>query len=456
MRRRIIAIVFVVAIIAGSWFLYSRSRPVEPAAPEGIVTEKVTRGDVDALVRATGNLATESARSLVFSTSGIVSEVLVEEGDQVVAGQVLARLDTEDLELSLKQAQAALDVSEASLARTRKPASEEEIASARAAVEAAQANLDDLQAGASTRDKQLAKLAVDQAKNSLWGAQGSRDAIAGSPLSGGGSKTSAEAQVANAEVQVQIAEINQAKLYEPPKASVVASAQSQIASAQANLARLLSSPAPEDIAIAEAQVAQAKVSVEVAAGRLNDTELKSPASGELVSWDLHVDDPASPATPVGSMVDLSLFHVQVSIDEIEIAQVKEGQTVRITLDAFPDNQLQGTVAKIDPAGQNLQGLVSYAVRIDLDPTELPIRPLMTASIDIVVDHRENVLLVPNQALRRDPQGIYVEILENNTPTRVSVTSGVADEEHTEILTGLEEGQEIIVTRPRESLSLLGG
>lgn len=442
----------VLVVVVGSWFVYNtRAAKREPTRPEGIKTVPVARDMIEALVTATGSLAAERVQVLNFNVSGKVAEVYVKEGDMVKAGQPLARLDTKDLELNLKQAEAALRVSEATLARARKPASPEEIAAAKAAIEAAKASLRDAGRGPSQRDIELANLSIDQAKNTLWGAQGSRDAIVGNPYSAPGSKDQAKAQVANAEIGVRIAEINREKLFEGVKESTIKATESQLAQAESTLARLLSLPSPEDVAVAEAQVNQARVSVESAKSRLDDAILKAPFAGQLVVWNLHAGDTILPTTQAGTLVDTSLYHVDVSIDETEISRVAVGQPVRIVLDAFPEREFEGRVAKVGILGSNVQGVVNYAVRIDLSPTDMPIKVLMTASINIVVERKENVLVIPNRALRRDKQGKYVEILANNVPTRVYVTTGAANEEFTEVVTGLEEGQEVIISRPRENV-----
>ncbi len=447
--KRIIAVLFVVLVIAGSWYLYTQGqRPVEPQAPEGITTAPVERTSVESTVSATGSVSAERVANIVSPGSGTVAQVLVEEGDLITAGQVVARLDTSDLQLSVKQAQSQLQVSEASLARSRQVPSAEEIKAAEVALTSAQAALENLKRGPSTRDKELAKLSIDQAKNTLWGAQGNRDAIKGSPVSGGGAKAQAEAQVANAELGVKIAEINYQKLFEPVPASQISAAEAQIAQAESTLARLLSTPSPEDIAVAQAQVAQARVAVEIAQKRLADAELKAPFSGQLTTLNIHAGDLVVLNAPVATLMDDSRYHISVDIDETEIIQVQTGQPVKIELDAFPDQNIEGVISRIDPLGTNAQGIVNYGVRVDLPETELPIRPLMTASIRIVVAEKEDVLVAPNRAIRRDDGGRYVEILRLAVPTKIYVETGASNEDVTEIVSGLEEGQEVIVSRPR--------
>lgn len=449
--KRVLLIVAVVAVVGAGWTIYSNVTRAKPTIPEGISTEPVGYGDIEATISAVGSLAAERTQSLSFAISGQVVEVLVQEGQQVTEGQVLARLDDDDLQLSVKQAEAALRSAEASLEKVKKGPSEEDLAAARAAVDAARANLQKLQKGPSASDLELAKLSIDQAKNTLWGAQGNRDAIKGSPMAGGGQLAQAEAQVANAELAVKIAEINYAKLIEPADAAAIAAARSQLTQAESSLARLEAQPTAEDIRVAEAQVEQAQVNVEVARSRLDNATLTAPMTGQLASWRLHVGDMAAPGTPIGTIIDTTRYHIDVSIDETDIRQIQEGSTVRVELDAFPGEQLIGEVTSVSLVGDATQGIVTYNVRIDLQPTELPARPLMTAAITIVTATKENVLIAPNRAILRDAGGKYVEILRDGAITKIYIRTGLTGADHTEILDGLEEGQEIIVNRPRQNI-----
>ncbi|MBN1400095.1 MAG: efflux RND transporter periplasmic adaptor subunit, partial [Anaerolineae bacterium] len=305
-------------------------------------------------------------------------------------------------------------------------------------------------------EKELARLAIDQAKNSLYGAQGSRDAIKGSPVTSPGQRDQAEAQVLNAEIAVKIAELQYAQLFEEPKAGAIVAAEAQIAQSESTLERLRARPEPEDIALARAQVAQARVNVQVAQQRLDDVELRAPIAGRLTRWDLHLGDVVSPASPVGTLVDTSRYHVSVSIDETDIGQIAVGQEAEIRVDAFPDVPLVGQVRDISLIGNNGQGIVAYDVRVDLEPTDLAIRPLMTVGVDIIVERKSEVLLVSNRAIRRDQEGKYVEVLIDNVPERVPITTGLTDGSNTEVLEGLELGQEVIVGRPREGIFGMGG
>ncbi|MBM3188619.1 MAG: efflux RND transporter periplasmic adaptor subunit [Chloroflexi bacterium] len=451
--RRLLSIAFVVAAIGGTWWLYTYQQSItaEPARPENVVTEQVIRGPIEGVVSATGSLLAERQAVLSAPSGGKVVAVYVAERSLVAQGELLYRLDSESLELNLAQAEAALQVAEAQLARSTKRTRDEEIAAAQAALASAHANLRDLRAGASERDIELARLAVDQAKNSLWGAQANRDAVAGNRLAAGAQKDQAEAQVLNAEVAVQIAQLRYEQMLEPPKDSALASAQAQVAQAGASLMRLAAVPEAEDVALAQAQVEQARASVDIARARLDDVEYRAPFTGTLATWNVHGGDTLVPGAALGTLVDNSRYHINVYIDEIEIARLKVGQTAHITLDAFPDRDVEGRVASIDLVGNNTQGIVTYGVRIDLGNPAADVRPLMTTAVEIVVERKDDALLVPNRALRRDREGIYVEVLRNNVPTRAAVETGIRGEEYSEVLSGLEEGQEVIISRPQGSI-----
>lgn len=482
MMKRLLTIVLVVAVIAGAYLLYTRQTArTETQAPEGIRTEAVTRGAIDAIVNATGNVTAERTQSIAASSSGEVLEVLAVEGQPVTAGQVLARLDPGDLELSLKQAEAALGVSEAQLAKAKSGPSAEDIAAAEVAVQIAQAgvrsaesgvavaraNLARVQAGPSAEEIAIAERRVEEAKNALWGVQSQRDAICGRVQFGlpQSDCDNAQASVQRSEEAVRIAELQLQQAQRGARSEDVASAQAQVTQALAqvesakaqvsraevDLARVKRGASAEDIAIVDAQVTQAKVAVEIARKRLEDLQVTAPADGVLTRWTLNPGDLVSPGAPLGTLVNADAYHVLVLIDETEISQVREGQRVRLHLDAFPETEVEGRVTRINLAGISEQGIVRYQVRVDLQAGDLPIKPMMTASLSIVIETKENVLLVPNRALRRDARGRYVEILEGGAVKRADVVTGISNGTKTEVLSGLQEGQAVVVSTPRENL-----
>lgn len=456
--RRAVLIVFILAVVIGVsiWGYGAFSGEKAAKLPEGIETGEVMRGDITALVSATGSIAPEARTSVVFRASGEVREVLVERGDQVKKGQVLARLDVRVQEIAAAQAELAMRISELQLARLETDPSEEDLVAALASEASAEEGLNVLLEGPTEREVELAKLSVDQARNSLWSAQANRDSTAGSPMSSAGAIASAEGSVANAEIALRLAEIQYEKTLEGASEQAIKAAETQLAQARASLSKLREGPSAEDLATSRLQVEQSRLSLESALLRLEDATITAPFDAIVVDVGLREGEMASSSGPSIILVDMSRFHTDVFIDELDIGRVEVGQGVSLELDAFPGEELEGEVAHIDAMGTASQGLVTYKVTIDLGNPSLAIKPDMTVSVRIVVAEREDVLLVPRQAVRRDAEGKYVEMLEGADLRRISVEVGLSDEGYTEIVSGLNEGDEIVIKKPRANVFQMAG
>jgi HlyD family secretion protein len=147
------------------------------------------------------------------------------------------------------------------------------------------------------------------------------------------------------------------------------------------------------------------------------------------------------------------------VDEVDVARVAVGQPVTITLDALPRALLQGRVEKIAPVATNNQGVVSYIVRLTLDPpADAPLRGGMTATAEIVVAEARDVVLVPNWAIRRDRDTgqTFVGVLRDGRVEDVPVILGLRTDLSSEVLEGVNEGEVVAVDTRREEFRLLGG
>jgi HlyD family secretion protein len=168
----------------------------------------------------------------------------------------------------------------------------------------------------------------------------------------------------------------------------------------------------------------------------------------------------SASGPVVSLFADDSLEVILEVDEADIASLRVGQTADVALEAFPDSTLVGQISAITPRAAGGQGvssssLVVYEVHLALDESALPIRSGMTADAHLVVAEREGVLLVANQAINADRSaGAYsVNVVEGETVKEVAVTIGLRDRQYTQILDGLEPGDELLVgnTIPLESI-----
>lgn len=225
-----------------------------------------------------------------------------------------------------------------------------------------------------------------------------------------------------------------------------------------------------DVQLAEAQVLQAKAALEIAKTNLRHTVITSPLNGIVISREVDVGQTVAATFQTPTLFTLAedLVHMQVNanVDEADIGMVKIGQPAKFTVDAFPDDVFEGTVVEIRKNPVIFQNVVTYNTIISFDNSSLKLLPGMTASTSILVANAENVLKIPNIALRYTPsevlkkradelvvsekkytkeKGQRIWILEHGELKEVFVKLGISDDNYTEAIEGdLKEGQEIIV------------
>ena len=262
---------------------------------------------------------------------------------------------------------------------------------------------------------------------------------------------SARAEVARAE-----AALNQ--LTGANRSSDLAAQQANIEIAQAALDKLLADPSASNLVSREAAVARAEVALRSAQRDLEMATLKAPFAATIGAVNMQVGETAD-ATATISVVDLSSFHVDVPVDELDIAAVQTGQRVRITLDALPNAEVGGVVTRIAPqATRSEQGTTTYEVTVTLDEGSGGVRPGMTAVVEIVTEEKADVVLVPRRAVRSEGGRSYVYVPNPNlTPQPVvpgqeapppgdqrEVQIGLSNAEFVEIVSGLSAGDEVLV------------
>jgi HlyD family secretion protein len=442
LKSIVITIIVLLAAVALAFAGSQLMGGTQANAAEGIQTAVVERDTLRASVDATGSVAPETRLDLSFkSASGRVAEIMVEEGEQVEAGEVLAKLETADLEQALIQAQASLAISEAQLAQTEDGASAEDLASARAALESALADYEEVKAGPSQEDITVAKADMEKARIALEKAQADYDKI--SWQAGLGATTQAST-LQQASIDYERARAQYELTVDRPTDSELKQAAAQIAQARATLADLEKKPTPEELAIARAQVTQARSTLTQAQLNLEEAALVAPFAGTVADISIEVGQMVNSGTSVIVLTDLKSYHVNLYIDETDIGQVQVGQPVIITPDAFPDEEIEGEVTAIKSIGTVSGGIVTYEVRVEITPTEVSIKPDMTTSATVVVEEKENVLLIPNRAIRREGDVEYVEVLAGTEVRRVAIATGASNDAVTEVTAGLEQG-DLVVT-----------
>jgi HlyD family secretion protein len=504
MRKKRIGImisVVVVLAVAGGVYLATRQTAAGQDGRNLLAnaqTVKVVRTTLSNAVDSTGSLNPEARVPLSFGISGTVVDVKVKVGDQVKQGQVLAVLDTTDLQRKVTQAEQSHLLQQLTYSDTVQ-ADPRDLATAQATysntLAAYNAAQKDYQNQTLKQSVQCAQLTT--AQNNLERAQTAYDRIANDHqasqyLSGDwGPFQSVVNNLTNAQSAYALAVANCNIAKTGFNDSALRSAQAQVQNAKNSLDNLLN-PRVEKVQQAAAQLEQARLSWQQAKNALADAEIVAPFDGLITAVNITAGGTSGSGTAI-EIADMQQLHVDVLVDETQIGVVQPGQRVNLTVDAFPGITVTGKVDAIDPAGTINQGVVNYNVRVLLDPTDTPLRLDMTANASISGDTRENVLAVPTTAIRSGGfggqggftgqggfpgqsgqgrqtdqgatnaqggqriQGPFVLVMRNGQPQPVQVTEGLTVGDMTEVSGDLQEGDQVLIfTATRTNTGAQGG
>jgi HlyD family secretion protein len=226
----------------------------------------------------------------------------------------------------------------------------------------------------------------------------------------------------------------------------IKSAASQVAQAQSSLDKLLNTPTPEDIAQAEAAVKQSEASLKQAQAALAKASIVAPFDGTVGDVYAQIGQWATANTQAISVVDLSRLDLTITLSEVDVSKIQEGQQVEIMLDAEPGAKLDGLVTQIDLIGTTTQGVVNYASVVSINNPTDALRPGMNASASIILQHREDVLLVPNRAVRTSGRTRTATVVYQGQLIDVPVTLGLSGDSQSEVASGLQEGDLVLVNQ----------
>lgn len=329
-------------------------------------------------VVAEGKVVPVKGAALSFQVAGTLAEILVNVGERVEAGAVIARLDTKSLELQLAQAEAAYAAAQAKHAQLKRGPTAQDVTAAQQAVKSAEAAYENLMRP-SQNELLALKSDVEKAKAQVDRAQAAYDRI------GGDSNPFANMTLERAALQTAWLDYQKAiALYNTrvqPSDAQIQQALAALQSAKSNLAKL--TPTTEDLAASEANVNAAKAARDLAADTLARAKLVAPFAGTLVAFDPKVGEQVGVGAPVARLADTTNFQVETTdLTEINIVNIKEGDAAIVSLDALPEVELTGKVARIKGFGENKQGDIVYTVFIQLDKQDPRLRWNMTAKVTI--------------------------------------------------------------------------
>lgn len=354
---------------------------------------KVEKGDLSKSVVATGKIQPVTNVEVKSKASGIVQKLLVDYGDNVKKGQILAELDKEQILAQVNQQRASLEAAEA-------------------AEHAAEADLEHAKVDAEGPDVPLLKRAYERAQGMA------KDGIVSASV------------LEDAQKAYELA-LNKQQL---GKANVV--------SMSAKLRQ------------AKAQVSQSRAQLEEKEEEYRNSTIVAPLDGMVLSRDVEVGDAVSSilvlgssATLVMTLGDIHEVYVKGKVDETDIGKVYIGQAARIKVESYKDRTFSGKVTKISPMGVEKDNVTTFEVRVSIDNSKGELKSQMTANAEIVQEEHKGVLMIPESALIYDKdRKASVEVPDPHAKDgkrKVDVTVGISNGSKTELLSGLKEGDQVV-------------
>jgi HlyD family secretion protein len=387
------------------------------------LTVKVEQENLSVKITASGTAIPIRTVNLSPKTAGILVGLLVEQGDSVQANQVVAAMDSRDLDAQLYQMQGVLGQALAKLA--------------------------ELEAGTRKEDLDQTQAQVAQAQAQVAEAE-SRLALARQRL-GRNESLLQEGAISRDDYDQAVTEANQA-------GANLAQTQARVTEIQRQLQELQNGPRPEEIAQAQATVREAQGRVAAIQIQKEDTLIRAPFAGVITQ---RYADPGAFVTPTTSasatasatstsIVALAQgLEILAKVPEVDIGQIHVGQYVEIQADSYPDQPFKGQVRLIAPEAVKDQDVTSFEVRIGLLTGQQELRSGMNVDVSFLGQTLQNVLVVPTVAIvtRNGQVGVLVPN-QKQEPVFRPVTIGTTVGDKTEILEGAEEGDQVFIDLPK--------
>ncbi|CAK6693508.1 efflux RND transporter periplasmic adaptor subunit [Synechococcus sp. CBW1107] len=408
MRLPLIALL-AVGLAGGGWLLWQQNRRSQEERALAAQTAAVQQRAIAIRVTAAGSIRPITPVNISPKQPGRVSQLLVDQGDRVVAGQLLARMDDSNLRGPLLQAQGNLATSEANLRRLLAGNRPLEIEEGRRNLQEATAQL-------------IAVRSTYRSNQELYG-------------------SGAVARVA----------------FDSSRSQFLAS-EARVNALQAQLDLLKAGPRREDIDSGRAQVQQARGALATIQAQVNDTSIRAPFSGVITQKYADVGAFVTPTTSASATTSAtsssilalaSALEGMANVAEVDVGSIFKGQPVELQLDAYPGQTFRGTVRLVSPEAVVEQNVTSFQVRIALAPQDAKkLRSGMNLTAQFLVARRPEALLVPTPAIvsQEGGMGVYV-VGPDRKPRFQSVRVGATVGSLTEVLGGVGAGDRVFLSTP---------
>jgi HlyD family secretion protein len=456
MKKTLLLLLIGVIIVAGTAAIIQVSRQGRAAATDIYQTHAVAYGNLIETVGSTGQVRSNQTAMIAWQTTGRVDAVLVSLGEEVEAGQRLATLAEDSLAQNVIQAEAELLSAQQAL--------DELLNSEIAQAQAYQALLNSRQtvieaerllafyAGEQYQNQlDQAKTRVERAEDEVERAEANLEPYLDRDLDDPTRETyQNRLNTARLNYDDAVRELALLQMQPEQAAANLEAAQAQQADAQRRYEQVKDGPTAQEIAALEARIA-------IAEATLKTTSLTAPFSGTITEVKVKPGDLVSPASLAFRLDDLSTLLVDVSVAELDINRIQVGQLANLIFDAIPGQDFSARVAQVSPVGIAVQGIVDFNIVLELLDQDQAIKPGMTAAVNLIVDELEDVLLVPNRAVRAREGQLVVYLLENGELRSVTVLLGASSETMSQVLeSDLQPGALIVLNPPSDPFTPSGG
>jgi len=454
------------------------------------VTAAVEKGTLILSVSGSGQVSAVNEVAIKAKVSGDVLYVPVQVGNEVKKGSLIAQLDDTDGQKAVRNAETSLENAKLSLEKLMAPASElsllqaeNSLAQAKESKQNAEKNLvkayedgfktvSDIILGLPSIMSVFSKLTLNQwintgvlSSDSVW--QQYNDNLANYQKANRYSEAAVldalieetYNTVKSVDIVVKVTDdstyIGRINTYLSSittlKDSIgnykdaIVTAERSIAEKTASLEDLKSGPDELDIKAQESAIAQKEDALADAKENLSEYHITAPFNGIIAQLNVHTGDSVDSLQSYGTIATLISkdLYASITLNEVDATNVKAGQKATLTFDAIDGLNVVGQVDEIDAIGTVSQGVVSYNVKIAFDTTDTRVKSGMSVSAAIITNARQDVLMVPNAAVKTSGDTNYVEVVKNNVPEQQSVEIGLANDTYTEIISGLQEGDQAV-------------
>lgn len=431
-------ILLAVIVVAGgviAWRVLVNQRNTQTALAN-IETEPYQRMSLDANIYGTGTVAPVQTAILTWSASGKVGEVLVELGERVEADQLLMSLDPDSVSVDIQSAEIDVINAQNNLDKLYDNW-QAELAQAKLDLLNAEENLEDLEDERAIMNYQrCSDERIEELEDNLELAE--RLYNFNQTALNLRAVNTAQANLDYCRADYTDREIAEAELE-------VTLAETRVKDLQAKVDLIAEGPDPDQVTIFETQLA-------IAESRLESPLVEAPFSGTVTVLYAQPGDIVQPGVQAVQIDDLSEQYLDVQISEIDIPMVQVGQQAQLVFDAYFESTFTGEVTRIAPVGLNVQGVVEYTVRINLLDGDERIKPGMTAAVNIVVDRKEDVFVVPNDAIVSIDGQENVFVRRNGAYEAVVLELGAYSDFYSEVLAAEIEPGELIAINPPDEIT----